>query len=110
MIIDGHGHSCCGYATLENIQKHCYKNNIDKVILFPAEVGKLKVDKIPNIKNVLHFSNVVGKYLSKLFKLSDKIDFGNTYVFYMKQLEQKKIIQFYQVTPKYLEKMENDYD
>ena len=112
MIIDAHGHACSGYATLESLLNELNKNKIEKVILFPAEIGKDKIDKIPDFKskNILYFSNVIGKFLTRFFDLSQKIDFGNSYVYYLKLLAPQRIIQFYQLTPKYLYKMKSDFE
>ena len=112
MRIDGHGHACCSYMTLELLLIELDKNKIDKVVLFPAEIGKDKIDKIPDSKNkdILYFSNLIGAFLTRFMDLSKKIDFGNIYVSYLKLLAPNKIIQFYQPTPKYLYKLQSDYN
>ncbi|MFH1051024.1 MAG: hypothetical protein V1779_08890 [bacterium] len=99
------------YSSINQLQIELNNNSIDKVVLFPADVYKDKIDIIKDYKSIeiLYYSNVIGKYLSKLMNLSKKIDFGNTYVYYMKELLPDRIIQFYQPTPKYIEKLQEDY-
>ena len=87
MIIDAHGHACCNYLTPESILDEMEKNSIDKIVLFPADVYKSKIDAIKDYKKteILYTSNIAGKYLSKLMNLSIKIDFENRYIHLLKQ-------------------------
>jgi hypothetical protein len=48
MIIDAHGHASGEYVTLEKILEKLNTNHIEKVILFPGEIGNDKVDHIPD--------------------------------------------------------------
>lgn len=112
MRIDAHGHACGEYVTLERLLTTLDKNNIDKVVLFPAEIGKDKITKLKDRKNkeILYFTNVIGEFFARFINLSSKIDFGNSYVHYLKLLAPNRIIQFYQLTPKYLHKLKHDYE
>lgn len=111
MIIDAHGHSCGEYVTLESTLAKLDKNHIDKVVLFPGEIGSEKIDKIPDSKNKenLYFSNVVGEFLGRFMNLQKQIHFGNRYVHYLSQLRPERIIQFYWLTPQYTSELETDY-
>ena len=111
MIIDAHGHACGEYVTLEKIISKLAQNKIDKVILFPGEIGKAKMDNVPDGKNkeVLYFSNIIGEFFGRFMNIQQKINFGNHYVYYLSQLRPDKIIQFYWLTPKYLDKLNDDF-
>ena len=112
MRIDGHGHACCQYLTVGRINAELDRHQFDKVVLFPAEPGKDKIDVIPDLKrkNILYFSNIIGAFLTRFMKLSEKIDMGNTYISDLKKQLPNRIIQFYQVTPDYVHKLEADYE
>jgi predicted TIM-barrel fold metal-dependent hydrolase len=111
MIIDSHGHSCGEYVTLEKLLAKLDKNHIDKVVLFPGEIGNEKIDKIPDSKNKekLYISNVIGEFLGRFMQLQKQIHFGNRYVYYLSQLRPDKIIQFYWLTPQYISELEADF-
>jgi len=111
MRIDAHGHACGEYVTLETINKKLDENKIDKVVLFPGEVGNEKISNIRDSKNkeVLYFSNIVGEIYGRFVDIPKKINFGNSYVHYLKLLAPDKIIQFYWLTPKYLPLLNDDY-
>jgi uncharacterized protein len=112
MIIDAHGHACGEYVTLEKMLRKLDENHINRVILFPGETGNEKIDSIPDGKNkeILYFSNVVGEFFGRFMKIEQRINFGNQYVYYLRQLRPDKIIQFYWLTPKYLDSLEPDYE
>jgi hypothetical protein len=111
MIIDGHGHACGEYVTLEKIEAKLNKNKINKVVLFPGEIGSDKIDTIPDGKNkeMLCFSNTIGEFFGRFLNIQSSINFGNQYVYYLRQLCPDLIIQFYWATPKYLDYIESDY-
>jgi predicted TIM-barrel fold metal-dependent hydrolase len=111
MIIDAHGHASGEYVTLEKILEKLNTNHIEKVILFPGEIGNDKVDHIPDTKNknILYSSNIIGEFLGRFMKLQPQIHFGNRYVYYLSQLRPDKIAQFYWLTPQYINNLEVDY-
>jgi len=111
MIIDAHGHASGEYVTLETILTKMDKNQIEKVILFPGEIGNDKVDNLPDGKNkeILYYSNIIGEFLGRFMKLEPQIHFGNHYVNYLHRLEPDKIIPFYWLTPQYINELETDW-
>jgi hypothetical protein len=111
MIIDAHGHASGEYVTLEKILEKLNANRIEKVVLFPGEIGNDKVDHIPDSKNknILYSSNIIGEFLGRFMRLQPQIHFGNRYVYYLRQLQPDKIIQFYWLTPQYIDSLEVDF-
>jgi uncharacterized protein len=111
MKIDAHGHACGEYVTTDHLVKKLNENKLDKVVLFPGETGSHKVEKVGDHKHkeVLYFTNIIGTFFGKFLNLSPKIDRGNAYVYQMQQDCPERIVQFYWLTPQYLQRLAPDY-
>ncbi len=111
MRIDAHGHAVGYYATLEKLLEKMEQNKLDKVVLFPGDTGNEKITHLSDGKNkeVLSLSNRFGEFFARFMNISKKIDFGNHYVHYLQQLRPDRIIQFYWLTPAYLETFKTDF-
>jgi len=107
MRIDGHGHACGGYLTIEDIHNTLSNNNFDAVVLVPGELNnsntyKFKDDnaeKIPQ-KDVLVTINKKIKIATTLTLMKRVIPKGNEYVFQLKKTDPDKIKQFFWLTKK----------
>lgn len=110
MIIDGHSHACGYFNTIELIRKNMTENKLDRIVLFPGEPDK-KVDKIKERKNkeILYFTNIVGSFLAYFMRIESVIHYRNYDIYEMRKQEPNKIIQFYWITPKYLDSLNDDF-
>ncbi len=111
MRIDAHGHACGEYVTADRLVTKLSENRLDQVVLFPGETGSSKIQKVGDHKHkeVLYFSNVIGTFCAKFMDFSRKIDVGNAHVYRMRQEAPDRIVQYYWVTPRYVHKLEQDF-
>jgi len=118
MIIDAHAHACGAFLKGKNIIEILNKNNVDKVVLVPGELGSDKncffpdlAPKFPNM-DVVSFTNLLTKIVIMLSTAAKQIDEGNNHVFLLAKNYPERIFQFYWVMlsqPNALDKLECHY-
>ena len=118
MIIDTHAHACGDFLTGKNIIEKLDKNNVDKIILVPGELGSDKnyslidlASKFPN-KDVITITNFISKIVVGISGTVKQIDEGNAYVHSLVKEFPERIIQFYWARlslPNAIENLERHY-
>ena len=113
MIIDAHAHACGPFLNGKNILDILNKNNVEKVVLVPGELGSDKsyylpelAAKFPNTDVVL-FTNVITKMVIGISGTVKQIDEGNAYVYSLVKEYPERIIQFYWVRLSLVNTLEN---
>jgi predicted TIM-barrel fold metal-dependent hydrolase len=103
MIIDAHAHACGDFLNGKNVIKILNKNNVDKVILVPGELGSNKnyflpelAAKFPNT-DVVSITNIITKLVIGISGTANQIGEGNAYVYSLAKEYPDRIIQFYWV-------------
>ena len=118
MIIDAHAHACGDFLHGKNIIKILNKNNVDKVVLVPGELGSAKNYSLPEFasrfpnKDVVTFTNLMTKMIIGISCKVNQIDAGNEYVYTIAKEFPERIIQFYWIRlskPNALQDLENDF-
>jgi predicted TIM-barrel fold metal-dependent hydrolase len=118
MIIDAHAHACGAFLKGKDIIETLKKNNVDKIVLVPGELGSNKnyslpelAGKFPNTDVVL-FTNFLTKIVIGISGAAKQIEKGNAYVYSLAKKYPERIIQFYWVRlslPNALENLERHY-
>ena len=118
MIIDSHAHACGNFLNGKGIIEILDKNNVDKVVLVPGELGSDKSYSLPELGNkfpntdVVLFTNFTTKMIIAVTGSAKQIEEGNAYVNSLAKEYPERIIQFYWVMLSQsgaLEKLEQNY-
>ena len=103
MIIDSHAHACGVFLKGKDIIEILNKNNVDKIVLVPGELGSDKdyslndiASKFPN-KDVVSITNITSKIVVKMLGTAKHIEEGNAYVHSLVKEYPERILQFYWV-------------
>lgn len=116
MIIDGHGHASGEYLNIKSIIPKLDKNNVDMVVLVPGELNSTKTYKMKKYKKEDEFSDVIFKtnklirVVIKLTNMKRIIKRGNEHVYSLKKTEPNRIKQFYWLTKKLWNQIDEDYN
>lgn len=115
MIIDGHGHACGVYLTLENIRETLSKSGADQVVLTAGEWNSKTNYSLPNTSKKFPKKDIVNEYnkvigiITKCTGAVKKIPQGNEYVYSLKQQAPELIKQYYWITKNTWQQIETDY-
>ena len=101
MIIDAHAHACGDFLYGKNIVEILNRNNVDKVVLVPGELGSAKNYFFPDLaarfpnRDVVTFTNLMTKMVIGISGTVKQLDAGNEYVYSLVKEFPDRIIQFY---------------
>ena len=119
MIIDAHAHACGDFLYSKNIIEILDKNNVNKVVLVPGELGSSKNYTLPDLaaryptRDVVNLTNLITKVIIGISGKARYIDAGNKYVYSLAKEFPNRIIQFYWIklsTPHVFENLELDFE
>jgi predicted TIM-barrel fold metal-dependent hydrolase len=103
MIIDAHAHACGDFLNGKDIIKILNRNNVDKVVLVPGELGSDKNYSLPELaakfpnSDIVAITNLITKLVIGIAGVAKQIGEGNTYVYSLVKEYPDRIIQFYWV-------------
>jgi len=118
MIIDAHAHACGDFLSADSIVAILDKNNVDKVIIVPGELGSDRNYSLPDVaarfpnSDVIRFVNIPTKMVVWITGTAKHIEEGNRYVQALVEQYPDRFIQFYWVMlsqPDVLDKLERRY-
>ncbi len=103
MIIDAHAHACGAFLNAGSITDILNKNNVDKVVLVPGELGSARNYSLPDIAakfpntDIIRYLNIPTKMVIRITGVAKQIGEGNAYVHSLVKQLPERIIQFYWV-------------
>ena len=118
MLIDAHAHASGDFLYGKKIIEILDRNDVDKVILVPGELGSSKNYSLPDLaarfptKDIVTFTNLMTKAIIGMTGRARQIDAGNEFVYDLAKEFPHRIIQFYWIrlsTSNALQNLERDF-